>query len=127
MAATERPRLLLDANMSSHGLVRMLEEAGHDVVAAGFRDDLKQLDDDILFNFAQQERRVIVTHNTRDFPEILVAWAHAGRSHHGCILLHISTNAFSELNAFGEMKRRFELWFQQFPAPDDWLDRAVYL
>lgn len=121
MPAPERLRLLLDADMSSHGLLRILEEAGHDVVAAGLRDDLKQLDDDILFNVAQQERRVTITHNTRDFPEILVAWAHAGRSHHGCILSHVSTSAF------GELKRRFNRWFEQCPAPDDWLDRAVYL
>ena len=86
--ARERLRLLLDADMSSHGLVRILHASAHDVVAAGLRDDLKQLDDDILFNIAQQERRVMITQNTADFPDILVAWAHAGLSHHGCILSH---------------------------------------
>ena len=121
MPARERLRLLLDADLSSHGLVRVLEAAGHDILAAGFRDDLKQLDDEILFTFAQQERRVMITHNTADFPDILVAWAQAGRSHHGCILSHVSTSAF------GEMERRFERWFGLFPAQQDWLDRAVHL
>ncbi len=121
MSAGEPLRLLLDADLSSHGLVHILEAGGHDVLAAGFRDDLKQLDDEILFAFAQQEQRITITLNSADFPEILVAWAHAGRSHHGCILSHVPTNAF------GEMERRFDLWFGRFPAPRDWVDRAVHL
>lgn len=101
--------------------MHILEDAGHDVLAAGFRDDLKQLDDEILFAFAQQEQRITITHNSADFPEILVAWAHAGRSHHGCMLTHVPTNAF------GEMERRFARWFDRFPTSEDWLDRAVHL
>ena len=121
MPAHEPLRLLLDADLSSHWLVRILEEARHDVLAAGFRDDLKQLDDEILFAFAQQERRVTITHNTADFPDILVTWAESGRSHHGCILSHVATTAF------GEMERRLDRWFERFPRQDDWLDRAVHL
>lgn len=121
MPAREPLRLLLDSDLSSHRLVRILEKARHDVLAAGFRDDLKQLDDEILFAFAQAERRVTITHNTADFPDILVAWAEAGRSHHGCILSHVPTNAF------GEMDRRLARWFTRFPEQDDWLDRAVHL
>jgi hypothetical protein len=121
LPAREPLRLLLDADLSSHRLVRILEGARHDVLAAGFRDDLKQLDDEILFAFAQQERRLTITHNAADFPDILVAWTQAGLSHHGCILSHIPTNAFSE------MERRFGLWFARFPSREDWLDRAVHL
>jgi len=121
MSAPERLRLLLDSDMSSHSLARILTEAGHDVLAAGLRDDLKQLDDPILFSFAQSEERIMITHNLADFPDLLAEWAAAGRSHHGCILSQLPTNAF------GEMKRRFERWFGQFPSPSDWLDRAVYL
>jgi hypothetical protein len=119
--AREPLRLLLDSDLSSHRLVRILEKARHDVLAAGFRDDLKQLDDEILFAFAQAERRVTITHNTADFPDILVTWAEASRSHHGCILSHVPTNAF------GEMDRRLARWFTRFPEQDDWLDRAVHL
>lgn len=121
MPAPEQLRLLLDADMSSHSLVRLLEDAGHDVLAAGLRGDLKQLDDPILFSYAQSEQRIVVTHNVADFPDILGEWATAGRAHHGCILSTLPTNAF------GEMKRRFELLLGRFPAPGDWLDRAVYL
>jgi hypothetical protein len=108
--AREPLRLLLDADLSSHGLVRILEEAHHAVPAAGFREELRQLDDQILFALAQQERRVTITHNTADVPDLLVARAEAGRSHHGCILSHVPTNAF------GEMQRRLARWFDRFPA-----------
>ena len=121
MSAHEQLRLLLDADMSSHSLARILGEAGHDVLAAGFRADLKQLDDPILFAFAQRDERILVTHNLADFPDILGEWAAAGRVHHGCILSALPTNAF------GEMKRRFEIWFDHFPSPETWLDRAIYL
>lgn len=119
--AAEPLRLLLDADLSSHSLVRILSERGHDVVAAGLVDELKQLDDPILFAIAQEQRRVVITHNVHDFPDILRAWAEAGRSHSGCILSFVPTNAY------GEMIERFDRWFQQFPSPDDWIDRSVAL
>ena len=121
MEVGEPLRLLLDADLSSRGLVRLLRERGHDVLAAGRTDDLKQLDDPILFAVAQQERRLMITHNVHDFPDILRDWAEAGRSHHGCILSFIPTNAY------GEMIRRFDRWFQQFPSENDWIDRVVIL
>lgn len=121
MPPSEPLRLLLDADVSSHTLVRLLTERGHDVVATGLRDDLKQLDDPVLFAVAQQHERILITHNVRDFPEILSEWAEAGRSHHGCILSHVPTNAFAE------MTRRLDAWFERYPRQRDWLDRAVHL
>lgn len=70
MSAHEQLRLLLDSDMSSHSLVRIVEKAGHDVLT---------------------------------------------------VLSALPTNAF------GEMERRFEIWFGHFPSPGQWLDRAVYL
>lgn len=121
MSAGEQLRLLLDADMSSHSLVRILTDLGHDVLAAGLEDDLKQLDDPLLFAVAQEQQRIVVTHNASDFPDILRSWAEAGRSHHGCMISHIATNDFAE------MRRRFARWFSQFPDRADWLDRAVHL
>jgi hypothetical protein len=120
-AGGEPLRLLLDADLSSRSLVRMLTERGHDVVAARVVDELKQLDDPILFAVAQEQRRIVITHNVHDFPDILRAWAEAGRGHHGCILSFLPTNAF------GEIGRRFDRWFQQFPSPADWIDRVAAL
>lgn len=113
--------LLLDADLSSHTLIRLLTERGHEVVAAGLVNELKQLDDPVLFAVAQEQRRVVITHNVHDFPDILRAWADAGRSHHGCILSFLPTNAY------GEMIRRLDRWFQQFPSANDWIDRSVAL
>lgn len=121
MEAGEPLRLLLDADLSSHSLLRILSELGHDVRAAGLSDDLKQLDDPILFAVAQEQRRVTITHNFHDYPDILRDWAEAGRSHHGCVISYLPTNAY------GEMGRRFERWFRHFPSPRDWIDRAVIL
>jgi len=114
-------RVLLDADLSSHSLLDFLTRRGLDVVAAGLVDELRQLDDPILFAAAQDQGRLIVTHNSHDFPDILREWADSGRRHHGCILSALPTNAY------GEMERRFEQWFQLYPSRDDWLDRAVFL
>lgn len=122
MQSDERLRLLLDAGISSHALVRILSgRLGHDVVAAGLDDELKQLDDHVLFAAAQQGQRILITHNTHDFPEILREWAEARRSHHGCVISTIATNDY------GEMTRRLTKWFRLLPAAEDWVDRAVYL
>jgi hypothetical protein len=112
---------LLDADMSSHALVQLLTELGHDVVAGGLDPQLAQLDDPMLFVAAQEERRLLVTHNAADFPDILREWAEAGRSHHGCIVSHVATNDY------GEMRRRFARGFTLLPAPADWVDRACHL
>lgn len=121
MEAGESLRLLFDADLPSHTLIRILTQRGHDALGAGLSDDLKQIDDPIVFAVAQEERRVMITRNFHDFPHILRDWAEAGRSHHGCILSHPATNAY------GEMGRRFDRWFEQFPSQSDWVDRAVIL
>jgi hypothetical protein len=121
MEGGEPLRLLLDSDLSSHGLTNVLKEHGHDVLAAGLDDSLQQLDDRILFGIAQEERRVMIMHNSHDFPDILREWAEAARSHHGCIISHLPTNAY------GEMSRRFERWFRRFPAQADWIDLAANL
>jgi hypothetical protein len=121
MEGHEPLRLLLDCDLSSRGLLRAVSELGHDVLAAGRSDDLRQLDDRILFAVAQDERRLMVTHNSHDFPDILREWAEAARSHHGCVTSHLPTNAD------GEMSRRFDRWLQLFGSQADWIDRAVRL
>lgn len=63
----------------------------------------------------------MVTHNFHDFPDILREWGETGRSHHGCVISHVPTNAY------GEMERRFGRWFGQFPGQADWIDRAAFL
>ena len=107
--------------MSSRTLLRLLSERGHDVLAAGFDSELERLDDPVLFAFAQRERRLLITHNSHDYPEILREWGEAGRSHHGCILSFLPTNDFSELAS------RLDRWFQQRSSNEDWIDLVVAL
>lgn len=114
-------RLLLDADLSSHALHGILTRNGHDVLPAGLVADLKQLDDPPLFAVAQEQARIMITHNVHDYPNILRDWAAASRSHHGCILSHLPTNAY------GEMEQRLQRWFQHSPRADDWIDLAVIL
>jgi predicted nuclease of predicted toxin-antitoxin system len=121
MEAADALRILLDADVSSRALVRLLTERGHDVVAGGLVEELKQLDDPILFAVAQEQRRLVLTHNSHDFPDILREWADAGRRHHGCIISTVPTNAFRE------MEQRLERWFRLYPTHDDWIDRTVFL
>lgn len=82
---------------------------------------LKQLDDSILFAVAQVERRLVLTRNAHDYPDILREWADAGRRQHGCIISAVPTNLY------GEMDRRLERWFRVYPSQGDWIDRAVFL
>jgi len=116
-----RLRLMLDADMTSHALFRILEEQGHDVLGAGFDTTLQQVDDRLLFSIAQDEQRLFVTHNTHDYPDILREWAETRRPHHGCLLSTVPTNDY------GEMERRFTRWFERLPEQTDWIDRVVFL
>jgi len=67
------------------------------------------------------ERRILATHNSRDFPSILREWAETQRPHRGCIVSSVPTNAY------GEMERRFGRWFALYPTQDEWVDLAVFL
>jgi hypothetical protein len=94
--APEPLRLLLDADLSSHNLTRILREHGHDVLPAGLSDGLSGSTIRFSSPAAQAERRVTITHNFHDFPDILRDWAEAGRTHHGCIIFRLPTNAYGE-------------------------------
>jgi hypothetical protein len=67
------------------------------------------------------ERRVVIKHNANGFPDVLRAWAEAGRGHHGRAL------SFLRTNAYGEMGGPFDRWFGRFPSPGDWIDRVAAL
>jgi transposase-like protein len=120
-AKAEPLRLLVDADLCSRSLLRFLTERGYDILAAGLVDTLKQLDDAILFAAAQEQHRLVLTHNAHDFPDIVRDWAEAGRRHHGIVISCIPTNAYAE------MQRRLDRWLALYPANEDWIDRAVFL
>ena len=59
-------RLLLDEDSQGRGRVRLLREAGHDVLAVSEAGLLSHSDAEV-FTHAKQEGRALVTRNIRDF------------------------------------------------------------
>lgn len=71
-------RLLLDEDSQSKFLVRLLREAGHDVLTVG-EAGLEAHTDAAVFAYAQQAQRVLLTRNVLDFRALHEADAdHAG-------------------------------------------------
>jgi predicted nuclease of predicted toxin-antitoxin system len=115
-------RLLLDAHVSGPRVGRRLGEAGHDVRALDREPALEGLDDDEVLALASEERRILVTHNIRDFPSILREWAAAQRSHAGVILVYGIDHSEFEL-----IVRGIERWLEMYSKPASWIDLAAVL
>ncbi len=113
-------RLLLDAHLSGRVVGRHLREQGHDVLALDEHRGLEGLDDPNVLELAAQEGRILLTHNVRDFPDILREWADEGREHAGCIIL-----VGIQLGQFGQLIRSIEAALASASNQKDWLNRAV--
>jgi predicted nuclease of predicted toxin-antitoxin system len=79
-------RVLLD-EMLPAVVAQQLRNRGHDILAVDERLDLRGLPDDELFEHAQRDARAIVTYNRDDFLTLDHRFRHAGRDHHGIIIL----------------------------------------
>jgi hypothetical protein len=97
-----------------------LRESGHDVRALDQERQLEGLADDDLLELAFEDERILVTHNVADFPRLLRAWAEAGRSHGGVILIYGIDHS-----EFGLVVRGVEHWCGMRPQQRDWLGLAV--
>ncbi len=115
-------RLLLDAHVSGPRVGRRLEEKGHDVRALDQEPLLEGLDDELVLALAAEDQRVLMTHNIRDFPTILRAWASAQRSHTGAMLVYGIDHSEFEL-----IVRGVERWTEIYPEPAHWIDLAVVI
>lgn len=115
-------RLLLDAHVSGPRVGRRLQDEGHNVRALDQESALEGLDDDEVLALASDEQRILVTHNIRDFPDILREWAAAQRSHAGAILVYGIDHSEFEL-----IVRGIERWFGLYPEPASWIDLAAIL
>lgn len=69
---------------------------------------------------AAEEKRILVTHNIRDFPDILREWAIAQRSHAGAILVYGIDH-----REFNLVVRGIERCLARYPEPEHWVDLAV--
>ncbi|MBO0685056.1 MAG: DUF5615 family PIN-like protein [Candidatus Dormibacteraeota bacterium] len=114
-------RLLLDAHISSSAVGKRLREPGHDVFALDEHADLEGIDDPDLLELATSESRILVTHNVRDFPDILRAWAEGGRNHAGCVIV-----VGIALNEFGPLFDAIEVALGQEPSQNAWVNRPAF-
>ena len=77
-------RLLLDEDSQGRVVIRLLREAGHNVVTVSEVELVARSDADV-FAFARQERRVLLTRNIRDF----LALHDAHPEHPGILGVHM--------------------------------------
>ncbi len=115
-------RLLLDAHVSGPKVGAALQKAGHDTRALDQEPELEGLPDDEVLAPAAEQQRVLVTHNIRDFPEIVREWMEAQRSHAGVILVYGIDHREFKLLVDG-IGRLLEL----HPEPGEWENLTVVL
>jgi predicted nuclease of predicted toxin-antitoxin system len=115
-------RFLLDAHVSGPRIGRRLKAHGHDVRTLDQEQALEGLEDEEVLALATEEERILVTHNIRDFPDILREWAAAQRSHPGVILVYGIDHSEFEL-----ILRGIERWLDLHPDPTSWIDLAAIL
>jgi predicted nuclease of predicted toxin-antitoxin system len=115
-------RLLLDAHVSGPRIGSLLQEKGHDVRALDQEPELEGLADDDVLALATEEERILVTHNIRDFPEIVRDWMEAQRPHAGVILVYGVDHSEFQTIAGG-----IQRWLDLYPESDDWTDLAAVL
>jgi uncharacterized protein DUF5615 len=110
-------RLLLDAHVSGPNVGGPLRGKGHDVRALDQEPELEGLEDEDVLALATEDRRILVTHNITDFPEILREWAGGGRSHAGAILIYAIDHSEFQL-----IVRGIERWLTLRPRQGEWID-----
>lgn len=111
---------MLDANLSSARIGEPLRNQGHDVRGASGEPGLEGLDDEPLLALAAQERRILITRNSRDFAPICRAWAESRRQHAGVILVWSLSH-----RQYGEIIRGIEHWLSEIPSAGDWRGLVV--
>lgn len=82
-----RVRVLLDNQLSWKRVGAPLRRRGHDVLALQQKRALDGLEDEGVLTLAAEQRRILVTRNSKDFVPILSRWARGDRGHAGCILV----------------------------------------
>lgn len=83
-------RILLDEHLSGPVIGKALADEGHDVRDVGSDALLAGAADDVLFEVAATEERVVVTANIRDFVPLASRYISGGQDHAGLILIPAS-------------------------------------
>jgi nucleoside-diphosphate-sugar epimerase len=115
-------RLFLDAHISGKNVGAPLRARGHEVRAV---DDERELDssaDEWLLALANEEERVLITFDVKDFPRIVREWAEAGRTHAGCAVI-----VGVDHGEFGAIIKIVTRAMSDRPRQDDWRDLLMFL
>jgi predicted nuclease of predicted toxin-antitoxin system len=86
-------RLLLD-EMIGPRVAESLRELGLDAIGIVERTDLRSLADEAVLEYAQDQRRIVVTRNVPDFARLDHEWRAAGRRHQGLVM--VTENVFPQ-------------------------------
>lgn len=120
--------LLLD-EMHSPVIAAALRERGQDVVAVAERDDLRALTDELLFSWAAEKHRRIVTENVKDFAPLARRSDELGRESEGLLFTSSRTFPRSRRNP-GPIIDALEGWLLAAdaiePPVEDWLQPAEH-
>ena len=122
-------RLLLD-EMWSYEIAVQLRRFGHDVIAATEPEHEARftgVEDDIVFERAQEDGRAIVTENVADFERARMAFERTGRSHHGVIYARDPQfNRNLGAGVIGPMVRALDRLLSERPEHDP-QNRVIFL
>lgn len=109
---------MLDAHISGPKVGRALEERGHDVMPT---EKMERVPDGALLEMAVREGRVLVTHNARDFLQIVRDRA-PEKGHAGLILIPHPV----KLHDFGKIIRGVQNTLGEL-SQEDWTNRVQWL
>jgi predicted nuclease of predicted toxin-antitoxin system len=110
-------RFLLDHQLSPRRVGEPLRNRGHDVRALAGEGPLS--DEDVLA-LAADDRRVLITRNSRDFVPLAREWAEADRSHAGIVLIWTLQN-----NEHAKIVRGIERLLAAYPQERQWHDTVL--
>jgi predicted nuclease of predicted toxin-antitoxin system len=86
-------KLLIDEDSQAKLLIRLLRNAGHDLVTIS-EAFLEGINDDDVLNYARENERVVVTHNVKDFERL----HKINDNHPGIIAIYRETNSTKNMS-----------------------------
>ena len=111
-------RLMLDAHLSGSKVGGPLEDLGHDVKPT---ERMERVPDEALLAMARKEGRVLITHNVKDFAQILVSRPPM-KGHAGLIFIPNSVR----LNHFGAVISGIRETISG-TSQETWVDRVEWM
>jgi len=114
-------RLMLDAHISGPRVGEALESMGHAVRAVDEEKELERLPDELLFDLAVEENRIMVTQNVKDFMQILKQRP-LEKGHSGLLLIPRSV----KLNDFGILISGIQRTLRDL-SQEGWVDRVEWM